>query len=58
MQQEKMQYVVSMKCSGAAHYKAINLAGMGKAPHSSLAESNKEQRQWKKLQNPGKCSWK
>lgn len=51
-----MQDVVSVKCSGVAHYKAIRPAGMGKALHRSLAQRTKVVEET--LQDPGKCLWK
>lgn len=51
---EKVQDVASVKRYGVAYYKAISPAGIGKAPHSSLSEQHKEQRQCAFGRNPTK----
>lgn len=58
--EQRRHKVVSLKCSGVAYYKAISPAGMGKAPHRSLAERDKEhvRRQWKKHYKIQESLWK
>lgn len=55
-----MQDVVSVRHSGFAHYKAINTAEMGKAPHSSLSDWKEQgmEEMEKTVQNLGICLWK